>query len=220
MEWSAPIDAYCERLGVGLAAEPLNALSNAAFFAAAIYGLIAARRAHADWPVWLLAALAGLVGAGSLAFHTFANRWSMLADVVPIAIFIYGYFGFALRRLLKLSWLMTATGLLSLLAANTLVAQFAPQGLLNGSIGYVPALVAAITVALILRARQHPAYRHFAAAAVIFALSLVFRTVDRIACATIPIGTHFLWHVLNATVIGLYLEAAARYGTKPSSKKN
>jgi hypothetical protein len=220
MEWLTPIDLYCERLGEGLAAEPLNALSNAAFFAAAVYGLVAARRAHADWPVWLLAALAGVVGAGSLAFHTFANRWSMLADVVPIAIFIYGYFGFALRRLLQLSWLMTAIGLLGLFAANILVSLYAPQGLLNGSIGYVPALVSAIAVALILRAQHHPAYRHFVAAAVIFALSLVFRTVDRIACGTIPIGTHFLWHVLNATVIGLYLEAAARFGAKPPAKKN
>jgi hypothetical protein len=220
MEWFTPIDLYCERLGEGLAAEPLNALSNAAFFVAAAYGLLAARRAHADWPVWLLAVLAGIVGAGSLAFHTFANRWSMLADVIPIAIFIYGFFGFALRRLLRLSWSMTAIGILALLAANLVVSRYTPPVLLNGSIGYVPALVAAIAVALMLRAEQHPAYRHFAAAAVIFALSLVFRTADRIACGTIPIGTHFLWHILNATVIGLYLEAAARFGAKPSPKKN
>ena len=35
MNWSEPLNLYCERLGPGLWAEPLNAVSNAAFFIAA-----------------------------------------------------------------------------------------------------------------------------------------------------------------------------------------
>ena len=37
MDWMAPLDGYCERLGPGLWAEPLNFLSNAAFLVAAIW---------------------------------------------------------------------------------------------------------------------------------------------------------------------------------------
>jgi hypothetical protein len=43
MDWLAPIDLYCERTAPGLLNEPLNAISNLAFFAAAI---VAARAPH------------------------------------------------------------------------------------------------------------------------------------------------------------------------------
>ncbi|MBB3984658.1 hypothetical protein GGQ68_000974 [Sagittula marina] len=36
MDWSAPIDLYCERAGTGLWSEPLNAWSNLAFPLAAL----------------------------------------------------------------------------------------------------------------------------------------------------------------------------------------
>ncbi|NJN40478.1 MAG: hypothetical protein HC807_06085 [Gammaproteobacteria bacterium] len=32
-------------------------------------------------------------------------------------------------------------------------------------------------------------------------MSLTFRTLDRDLCAAIPLGTHFLWHLLNAVVL-------------------
>ncbi|TMJ35565.1 MAG: hypothetical protein E6G89_18315, partial [Alphaproteobacteria bacterium] len=84
MDWFAPIDAYCERLGPGLLAEPLNALSNAAFFIAALWAASAARRRGSEPIIWLLIALVFVIGLGSLAFHIFANSWSSLADVLPI----------------------------------------------------------------------------------------------------------------------------------------
>ena len=36
MDWTAQIDGYCERLGPGFWAEPLNALTNLAFLIAAL----------------------------------------------------------------------------------------------------------------------------------------------------------------------------------------
>jgi hypothetical protein len=220
MEWTAPIDAYCERVAAGLLGEPLNALSNFAFFLAAGYGLVVARREHSGLAVWLLAWLVGVIGVGSLLFHTFANRWSMLADVGPITIFIYAYFAFALRRFVGLAWPTTLFLLGTLLATNVAIGLLTPPGLLNGSIGYLPALLAALAMALVLRSRNHPVYFHLTAAAIIFACSLTFRTADRVVCHAVPIGTHFVWHVLNALVLGLYLEAAARFGAKRVPKKN
>ncbi len=43
MDWLAPIDAYCERLGPGVWAEPVNALTNLAFLAGAAIAYGAAR---------------------------------------------------------------------------------------------------------------------------------------------------------------------------------
>ena len=220
MDWTAPIDAYCERIAEGLFGEPLNAISNLAFFVAAAYGMAVARREHNGLPVWGLAWLVAVIGAGSLLFHTFANRWSMLADVIPITGFIYAYFAFALRRFVGLPWGTTLLLLGALLIANVGLAVLTPPGLLNGSVGYLPALVAALAMALVLRSRNHAAAFHLTAAAIIFAFSLGFRTADRVVCHAVPIGTHFIWHILKALVMGLYLEAAARFGTSKTLKKN
>ncbi|MBL8895460.1 MAG: hypothetical protein JNJ53_12710, partial [Rhizobiales bacterium] len=65
MDWTAPIDAYCERIAEGLFGEPLNAISNLAFFVAAAYGMAVARREHNGLPVWGLAWLVAVIGAGS-----------------------------------------------------------------------------------------------------------------------------------------------------------
>ena len=42
--WRSHLDLYCERLGPGFWAEPLNAVSNAAFILAAAYGFVLWRR--------------------------------------------------------------------------------------------------------------------------------------------------------------------------------
>ena len=105
LDWWAPIDIYCERTGAGFWSEPFNALSNAAFLVAALWSFRLARRTGADDAVKALAALVFAIGIGSFAFHSFAVRWAALADVIPIATFIYAYFGLALRRFLGLGWL-------------------------------------------------------------------------------------------------------------------
>ena len=98
-DWTAPIDAYCERIDASFWSEPVNALSNAAFLVAAAIAFARWRRAGAsDLPALFLIAAVAVVGIGSFLFHTFANRWSRLADVIPIAVFIYGYFALAMRR--------------------------------------------------------------------------------------------------------------------------
>ncbi len=33
-------------------------------------------------------------------------------------------------------------------------------------------------------------------------VSLTFRTLDGPLCDSLPVGTHFLWHLLNATMLG------------------
>jgi len=47
-------------------------------------------------------------------------------------------------------------------------------------------------------------------AAGVFTLSLCLRTVDAAACERFPLGTHFLWHLLNGAV--LYLAVRSLLG--------
>jgi hypothetical protein len=215
MDWFAPIDAYCERLAPGLLAEPLNALSNAAFIIAAIWAARAAlRRDNREPVIWLLIALVFVIGLGSLAFHTFANQWSVLADVLPITVFIYGYLAFALRRFLGFAWWKVAGALIVLFAITFVTENILPPGFMNGSGAYLPALVASVLVSIELLRRGHPAHLNVSLASTVLFMSLIFRTADNVLCSLVPIGTHFVWHILNGVVLALYLEAAIRYGSR------
>ena len=223
--WFAPIRAYCERTDASFWAEPLNAVSNGAFLVAALSVAWRERKGAPADPVALaLAGLIAVVGIGSFLFHTFAVRWSLLADVIPIVLFIYGYFLLAMRRLLGL-------GVLAAMVATVLFAGFsfgfepaldAATGrsmgaATNGSLSYLPAVLALIgvAVALFLVRPDEPAARRAAVAllgiAGLFAVSLTLRTLDVALCRSLPSGTHFLWHLLNATVLYELVVTAMRF---------
>ena len=216
--WLTPIDNYCERLGPGFWAEPLNALSNAAFLLAAAYAFRLWRREGArDWPGLWLIAVTTIVGIGSFLFHTLANRWSLLADVLPIAVFIYSYFLLALRRYLGLGSMAALAATLVFAAFNMSFAHLwlglLPGVSLNGSVGYIPAALALLVVGGLSRASgSGPAGAALLRAAGLFALSLLFRSIDESACASLSTGTHFLWHMLNGLVLGMLMRAAIIHG--------
>jgi hypothetical protein len=63
-------------------------------------------------------------------------------------------------------------------------------------------------------ARRHPAGPRILAAAGLFAVSLAFRTADLPLCATLPSGTHFLWHILNAAVLYSLVRTMMRHGRR------
>jgi hypothetical protein len=206
MNWSTPIDLYCERTDASFWSEPANALTNAAFLIAAAVAFSLWRRAGGqDWPALALIVIVVTVGIGSFIFHTVATRGALLADVIPIAVFIYAYLLLALRRFAHLPLAISAAILVAYVAGAEALSRLAPPRALNGSIDYLPALAALIAVAL--AARGH-ARRGLGLAAAVFAVSLTLRTFDLAVCDTFPLGTHFIWHVLNATLLYVLLRTA------------
>jgi hypothetical protein len=216
MEWSTPVDLYCERTDGAFWAEPANVLSNAAFLVAAAAASWSWRRAGGrDWPALALIIVVVAVGLGSFAFHTMATRGARLADVIPIAIFIFSYLLLALRRFLHFSaGISIAIGVAYAAGAQAL-SWLAPSGTLNGSIGYLPALLALIVVA---RATRGPARRGLELAVMLFTVSLALRTIDIAACEAFPLGTHFLWHLLNAAVLYVLLRIAIKEAGSENAK--
>lgn len=210
MDWTQAIDAYCERTSTAFWAEPVNAATNLAFLLAAWIGFTLWRRSGGRDPASLfLVVLVAVIGVGSFLFHTFANRWSSLADVLPIAVFIYAYFGLALVRFVGWRRLIAALATLAFLGASMAVAPLLAP-LVGSSAGYVPALLALVGIGgglTVARQAQGPLVL---AAGGVFALSLAFRIADLPLCAAFPLGTHFAWHILNATTLGLLLVAAIR----------
>lgn len=208
MDWRAPVMDYCERQSSAFWAEPANALSNVAFvIAAAAAFVLWRRRGGVDYPALALIIVTASVGVGSFVFHTVATRGAMLLDVIPIAIFIYGYFLLALRRFFGLKMSLATAITLAFAAFSSFAGTIEA---LNGSIGYLPALAALTLFAALLwpRSDARQTAHALAAAAAVFAISLVFRTVDRAICPAFPLGAHFLWHLLNGCVLWLLLRAA------------
>ena len=207
MNWSQPVDLYCERTDSAFWAEPVNAVSNLSFLIAAIVAFVQWRRAGGrDRPAGLLIALTAIIGAGSFIFHTAATRGAALFDTVPIAVFIYGYLFVALRRFLGLSLASALVLLAAFVAFSYAETAIVPRGALNGSHAYLPALAATLVIGWL--ARGKPGGMNVLAAGATLAGSLVFRSIDDAICASVPLGTHFLWHLLNGLVLYLLLRAA------------
>lgn len=217
MDWFRYIDIYCERTAPGFWDEPLNAVSNAAFLIAAIAAATEARRSPAsrnDTPLIALIALVAVIGVGSFAFHTFAQYWALLADVIPISVFIYSYLGFALRRYLGLGWPLTLGSLALFIAASLTLDQVVPGHVLYGSITYFPAVLALYGVAAALRSSGHPAARAMLAGAVLLTVSVIFRTIDLPLCGVWPSGTHYVWHSLNGCLLFWLLHIAVKHARR------
>lgn len=207
MDWSRPVDIYCERTDPSFWAEPVNALTNAAFLIAAIVAYAQWRRSDTrDWQVASLIALVAVIGIGSFTFHTVATRGASLFDTVPIAVFIYAYLFFALRRFIGLGLIAAAALLLAFVALSVVEGILVPPRALNGSHAYLPALAATLVIGWLARGR--PGAPFILAAGGVLTISLFFRTIDNAVCPAFPLGTHFIWHLLNAVVLYLLLRAA------------
>ncbi len=214
----APIDLYCERLTPAFWAEPVNALSNLAFVLAALWAWTEAqKRPPVPLILRLLIVLAGLIGLGSFLFHTFANSWSEWTDVVPIWSFVALYVltaihmvgGVAPGRVIRIGAIVGAALVVVFLATGSEDStQQAP--ILNGSLQYAPALIALAVFSFVTWRRGHPMALWAGAATVTFLISLTFRTIDLQLCAALPLGTHFLWHILNGLMVALLLQALVR----------
>jgi hypothetical protein len=202
MDWSRPIDGYCERLGPGLWAEPLNAVTNIAFLIAAYLAWRMIRRdpvgiAH------LLTLILALIGIGSGLFHTFATSGTALADTLPILAFILVYVFAASRDFLGWSTPLAAVAVLGVFpyaaGMTWAILQVVPG--LGGSAAYASVdLLIWFYAALILR-RDPAVARNLATGAAILAVSITARALDEPLCALNPVGSHFLWHVLNAVML-------------------
>src|SRR5690606_14575458 len=94
-----------------------------------------------------------------------------------------------------------AIALIALLIAAIAMGTVPREFSFNGSISYFPCLLTILLLYWRLSLLKHPAAPYFLKASVWFGVSLTFRSIDFLVCPWLPIGTHFLWHGLNAIVL-------------------
>ena len=200
------MDAYCERVGMGVFAEPLNAVSNVSFLLAALAAWVLATRIGAlSTGVRVLIALGASVGIGSILWHTYPNMLTLILDSVPILIFIMWYIWLYARNVIGMRPLFAVASAAAFLLATFLALPFA--GVLHGAFVYTPGLIVTLVLGVLhARDRRRAARFTLLAAAGVYLAALFFRTIDNEVCPVLPIGTHFLWHLL----IGLVTYLAMR----------
>ena len=210
MNWTEHVDIYCERTAVGVLAEPLNVITNLAFFAAA-YAIFRKSRAFSDgdWQrhrLLVISFLAFLIGTGSSLFHLFATRWAGLMDALPIAGFII-YFWFSWHRQVFAHGFVRSivSVVFGFVAAVVIVSLLPPLPVARSYL---------IPLALLFLLGGEALYRRkeslLLQVAVLFTMSLTFRYIDEPLCESFAIGTHFLWHICNGLVIYLCALALLR----------
>jgi hypothetical protein len=219
MSWHDKVFNYCER-GTDPAfwAEPLNAVSNIAFILAAalaFHHLATRRDIDRSIDIRVLAGIVLIIGVGSFLFHTFAESWAVLADVIPITVFILAFLYVSLRTLAGAPRWLAGTLVILFFGLSQSISglQCGGSACLNGSVGYLPSFLALGGFALYLSLKGgHPSTRWLWAGFLVYAVSLTFRTIDLAACSSLllggrSVGTHFLWHLLNGLLLYLLLRA-------------
>ncbi|CAM3213309.1 ceramidase domain-containing protein [Paracoccus nototheniae] len=211
MDWFAPIDAYCERTGPEYWSEPVNAVTNLAFLIAAL--IMAARLRGPGMAMGrALAAVLFVIGIGSWLFHTHANGLTSMMDVLPIVGFILLYVFAATRDYFGARpWVAGLVTVAFLPYAAATVPLFAMVPGLGSSASYAPLPLLIFVYALLLRHRSPATARGLAIGAGILVVSLTFRTLDRPLCDAFPLGTHPMWHILNAVMLGWMIEVWRRH---------
>ncbi len=199
------MDAYCERVGPGLLAEPLNAVSNVSFLLAALAAWVLAERTGTlSAVVRVLIALAASVGIGSILWHTYPTSLTLLLDIIPILIFLICYIWLYTRNVIGMRSLFAVASVAAFLLATFLA--FPYSHVLHGALVYTPGLMVALVLGVFHARERRVARSTLLAAAGVYMAALFFRTIDNEVCPLLPIGTHFLWHIL----IGLVTYLAMR----------
>lgn len=199
------IDLYCERTGPGLWAEPANVTSNLAFLLAAWAVWRLGRDSAVSRPlVWGFTSLLIAVAAGSTLFHMLATPWARVFDEGPIVLLQIAFIWTYCRRVMGLH-APTVFAIIAGLVSTSVAARVLLAGMLNNSLPYAPALV--LTMALGIshaQARRRGRWLLVAGSA-LFVLAVFLRSIDNAVCASFPLGTHFFWHLLAATVVYLFI---------------
>jgi hypothetical protein len=215
---------YCERTGPGLWGEPLNAVSNVMFLVASGLLLWLVYRWRPPFSAGLLPVLLGVVGLSSLSFHTFATPLTGALDSLSIL-------GFVLVGLVvvihwmwdvrwRWAWLVAPVFAVFAIGFDVMLAPIVEAHPEAGSSGYLPVLFALLGLGAL--ACWTTGLRTYGGwlleAAGVFAVSLTARTLDRPLCTVVPIGTHWVWHCLNAVVLFLVAYAVLVRACEPARR--
>src|SRR3989344_748627 len=184
---------YCESLSGHFLSQPLNAISNVTFLIAAFVAYQYLRQQPAT-RLYILPILLGVIGIGSAWWHTTNSHVGDILDTFSIGLFVSIVAILLLTQITRSK--IVATIYFTLLLASVIITERFP--ILNDSLPYV-ILLGGFVIAGIIYIKKFPSAKViFVSASFTFLTAIIFRSTDILLCPLIPLGTHFLWHVLVA----------------------
>jgi hypothetical protein len=209
---------YCETGHPWLfMAEPVNTLTNAFIILAAYlaYRYVRKSRVGFSGDLIVLIFLLAMTGVGSFLWHGLRTMWALQLDWIPGVLFLLVFTALWFRQLF--GWAAGIGGAILMYAATVASVAFtwryfdALQGV-SHNLRFVPGF-ATITVfgLALVAATMRKCGSQAAMQGVVILLcgvgAAVFRSIDLIVCPYVPIGTHFLWHLLlsTASCLGILL---------------
>jgi len=199
-----PLPVYCEGGNfLEFLAEPLNATSNVAFILVGfgIYKLLIKHRIQkVEYRVVLI--LIFLIGFGSFFWHTTRNSFTLLLDAIPSALSFTLITYIFLSKLIKnKAFAFLIAGLL--LPSRFFISSIAPTDTISSLIrNSVNATVFLVIIAWSFKKYGRIAFEGLVVLSV-YLTAIIMRGIDLQVCQTFPLGTHFLWHIMNALAVYL-----------------
>lgn len=178
--------------------EPWNAVSSIAIVLPAVYWAFKLKWNFKDYLfLYYLMPLLFLGGTGSLLFHAFrSSRWLLWMDVFPTALVTLSVGIYFWNKVLVKKWQMAVVIIPFTYLRYAVFDYFSGSFAVNLSYFMTGFF---IFFPVIFYLKKH-AFKHLfpiLLSVIFLSLSLVFRRIDHMAAIYIPMGSHFLWHILS-----------------------
>lgn len=200
-----PYGLYCEHTDF-LIREPINTITNAAFFISALLLWRFWRQQQqvnqqSDYSSLTLIVLLVGIGIGSTLWHATQTRWGGFLDVLFIQLFLLFYLGSYFFYAAQWQRWKIFLAVPLFIVGSFYFPQVWPLEFARSSAVYIPSLLIVSLFAVHQYSHHKKISRYLAIAAAVFTLSVTIRASEKYLCAYVPFGGHFMWHFLNAIVL-------------------
>lgn len=205
-----------------LFSEPLNVLTSLLFVVTAFFLQRFFQKTHAqhrhiphyfDLDIRILIGMVYVIGFSSSLLHSIPNAVTEFFDVISIALFIIVFFFSVMLRILRCRMRNIILAFIAFLFFTFSSITYL-HSYMNGATSYISTMAALTMVAFYLYGRGHPSAKHFLAAGQIGIVALYLRSIDSKFCDFMPIGTHWIWHTMNAVLIAIIMRELIKRSTK------
>ena len=195
------MDFYCERVNDNFFNEPINTISNIFFLIISVFTYKLQKELKVKKIFYLLPILIVCIGLGSFFFHLKPNTITLYLDVIPIFLFSILFIILFNKYELKISVLNNTLFIFSYILLFIFVTPILSYEFMNGSEFYFVNYLVLAIYTIILFFKKSQTFKLTFLAFLVFNFSIILRTIDNLVCNIFSIGTHFLWHIINAYLL-------------------
>ena len=187
------ISYYCERASLDLFGEPFNSITNIFFIITALLSI----RLYQDYLSFFSIAFIGL---SSFAFHTFPNTITGFLDIIAIVTFMLIYTVKIYRQLIGFNFFYSSLTAIFFVMSCYLFGVSFQNSFIGTSSFYFPIVLHLLFLIIyfLFLNLTFDCLKYLIFSTLIFSASIILRVIDQPICNIFPLGTHFLWHILNA----------------------